>query len=317
MGKLAVVDALTHSESIVLTTHVSPDGDALGSLCSLGNLLKRMGKTTQLVIEDQLPDRFDYLPGFCDIHNSIAQIPFDTVVVLDCGTKNRVALSHWPQGKTVINIDHHSDNTLFGDINWLDTSAAAVGEMIYVLAEALGMGLSLDEATAVYSAIITDTGCFKYSNTTAKTHTIASQLFDLGVDHEMIVELAIVRRSMASLLLLREVLLTGQVENQIGILVLTQEALAKTQAPINETEGLVNHILAVDDVQIAIMFTEVESNTIKISLRSKGCYDVSRLAAQFGGGGHPRAAGCTITGSLDEVKDRLLTTAQVFLKENQ
>lgn len=297
----------------IVTCHVHPDGDAIGSLLAIGFVLKGLGKQVELVCSEGVPSVYLFLEGieFIKKERDHSVTP-EVLILVDCAEKDRCAIEPeiWNlPGLTVINIDHHITNTGFGNLNLIDPQAAATGEVLYRLFNDAGITLNRAIATALYTAVATDTGFFRYSNTSAFTLELASLLVkEYGVELAKIAEQVHEQKSFNSIRLLGEVLCTLKVGigGKVAWMVMDQSMLNHFQVENEETESFVNYARSIEGVEIGILFKELRPNEIKLSWRSSVAVDVSKLAAYFGGGGHARAAGCTINGPVDQVVNDVL-----------
>jgi phosphoesterase RecJ-like protein len=212
----------------------------------------------------------------------------------------------------VVNIDHHSTTALFGKINWIDSTASAVGEMVYNLCKATGVRVTKEIAECVYTALITDTGSFHYSNTTERTFKVASELVRTGVRPAKTAEAVFASYPWSRIQLLGEVLTTARrdITGQVACMRLTHEMQERTAAPDEVTDGFVNYPLTVGEVEATALLKECEPGIYRTSLRSKGDVNVARVAEKFGGGGHRNAAGCTLKGDWDEVEREIIGLLQ-------
>lgn len=281
--------------------HVHPDGDVLGTLLALGLALEARGWAVRCGGPHAAPAALGFLPGV-ERYIVLARVaePFDVVVLTDCPNPARTEglLEQARQAAgTVVNIDHHGDNRRYGDVNWIEPTAAATGEMVYDLLVALGAPLTPAIATNLLTAIHTDTGSFRYSNVTPKTFRIASTLTEAGAEPWRIAERLYERRTGDALRWLAETLARVEVsaDGRVAWLALPAGAVPETFV---ESEELVNYPRSIASVRVACLFREL-GGRVKVSLRAKGDVDVQRVAASFGGGGHPNAAGCTVPGPLD------------------
>jgi phosphoesterase RecJ-like protein len=301
------------NDRFVATCHVHPDGDAIGSLLAIGFVLKKYRKNFELICSEGVPSVYAYLEGSESIkkERDLSVTP-QVLISVDCAEKDRCALAPeiWNiPGLTVINIDHHISNIGFADLNLIDPQAAATGEVIYRLFGEAGLEFDSSVAIALYTAVATDTGFFRYSNTSAFTLELASMLVKkYGIEPSKIAEQVHEQKSFSAIRLLGEVLCTLQVGigGKVAWMVLDQPMLSKFQVENEETESFVNYARSIEGVEIGILFKELRANEIKLSWRSSVNIDVSKLAANFGGGGHARAAGCTINGPIDRVVNDVL-----------
>jgi bifunctional oligoribonuclease and PAP phosphatase NrnA len=292
--------------------HVHPDADVLGTLLALGLALETRGWRVTYGGPHRPPELLAFLPGV-DRYRQLAGLdePFDVAVLTDCPNPQRTEglIDHARRAaKVVVNIDHHPDNRLYGDVNWIDTSAAATGEMVYELLTALGAPLTPAIATNLFTAIHTDTGSFRYSNVTTRTFTIAAALVAAGARPELVSESLYEKRAPDALRWLGEALTRVEIspDGRIGWLALSAELVPER---IVESEELVNYPRSVASVRVACLLRERDGQ-VKVSLRGKGDVDVQKIAAQFGGGGHVNAAGCTIPGPLPEATRLVLAAAR-------
>ncbi|MDO4767598.1 MAG: bifunctional oligoribonuclease/PAP phosphatase NrnA [Pseudomonadota bacterium] len=299
-----IAEHLRATDNFLVTSHVSPDGDALGSMLAVGEVLDAMGKQVRLFNESGLPERFRWLSPRQEILRDLPDTEPETIIVLDCGSPQRAGtlLAPWLSSKTVVNIDHHLDNPLFGSINWVDQRVSSTGEMVGMLARELNVPLAGLLGEYVYLSLISDTGDFCFSNTRPETLEMAAEILRLGLlpgpFHEQ-------RQSTGTINQLR---MRGTVTQQatlhsqgrISLISFTRELFRQTGTGPEDTEGLVNRVLYLRGVQAAIATREEDNGSIKFSLRSKGDVNVQAVAARFGGGGHRNAAGGTLDMSVDE-----------------
>jgi phosphoesterase RecJ-like protein len=307
-------------DRFIATCHVNPDGDAIGSLLAIGSVLKRLGKQVELVCAEGVPSVYLFLEGSESIKEKRdPSITPEVLISVDCAEKERCVIDPeiWDiPGLTVINIDHHITNTGFGNLNLIDSQAAATGEVLYRLFDDARIPLNRGIAVALYTAVATDTGFFRYSNTSAFTLELTARLVkEHGIEPSKVAEQVHEQKSFNSVRLLGEVLCTLKVGigGKVAWMVLDQSMLRKFKVENEETESFVNYARSIEGVEIGILFKELRANEIKLSWRSSVAVDVSKLAAYFGGGGHARAAGCTINGPVDQVvKDVLKYVVEYY-----
>ena len=307
---------LKNKKDIALVSHVQPDGDAIGSILGLGLALIKSGKTVQIINPDGVPQMFTFLPG-CDlVRRSFLYVP-DTVVLMDCTDLDRIGplREFTADAENIINIDHHISNGFFGGINLVDTGAAATGEIAYALVKALGVEMDAEIASSLYTAIVTDTGSFQFENTTFQTHLIAAELLKHGTDLATIRTYLWESTPLESIRLITETLTTLELDEtcRIAWVTMPYEVFQRFGSTTEHLEGIVNYAKSIRGVEIAIVFKEYEPNRIKVGLRSKRVVDVNKLAQSLGGGGHKRASGCIIEGSLEEAKRIVLREAKKHL----
>jgi phosphoesterase RecJ-like protein len=290
--------------------HVHPDADVLGTLLALGAALEACGWRVVYGGPHPAPGALGFLPGV-ERYAVLEAVegPFDVAVLTDCPNPARtegLIDQARASASVVVNIDHHPDNRRYGHVNWIDTSAAATGEMIYRLLGGLGLPLTPAIATNLFTAIHTDTGSFRYSNVTPATFRIAAELVTAGADPAAVSSAIYERRAADSLRWLGESLARVQVteDGRVAWLALPAGAVPET---FIESEELVNYPRSIASVRVACLLRE-RGGQVKVSLRGKGDVDVQRIAAKFGGGGHPNAAGFTVPGALDAVTRTVLAS---------
>ena len=296
---------LLAAQKIVLCCHVSPDGDTLGSALGLARLLEQKGKEVTVFVDDDINKSLSFIPGIEKVRRPEAGVivEADLFVVVDASSFDRVGIcNEVVKAPVLLNIDHHISNTEFSDYLYLDAEAAAAGEIMCDLFEA--MGWEYDEAIAVdfYTAITTDCGSFRYSNTTSKTMQRAAKLLDYGVKPNEISDMLDIR-SRKTTELLAKVLpsLTFDYEGRVAHITITNDLYDKE----TQTDSFVSYPRYTEGVEVAVMFKAVEPEVTRVSMRSSSV-DVASVALSFGGGGHLRAAGCTIYAPVEEAKAQLL-----------
>ena len=300
---------------VLMLGHVHPDADVLGTLLALGQALEARGWTVTYGGPHPAPESLRFLPGI-DRYAPLAAVreALDVAVLTDCPNPDRTEglLAQARQaGGRVVNIDHHHDNRRYGDVNWVEPRAAATGEMVYALLTALGVPLTRPIAINLFTAIHMDTGSFRYSNVTPETFRIAGALVGAGADPAFVSNQLYERRSARALRLLSETLARVEMSPDGQVAWLALPAGAVPEAFI-EAEDLVNYPRSVESVRVACLLRERDGG-VKVSLRGKGDVDVSRIAARFGGGGHPNAAGCTVAGTLEQATQRVLAAIRAAL----
>ena len=302
--------SLRAAKRIAILSHENPEGDAIGSSLGAYSALSALGKEVAVYNPDPLPSYLGFLPGSSRIQATIPPEPyFDTYLVLDCGDRERTGrLLENAKGR-IVNIDHHASNSQFGDLNWVDENASSTGEMIYsLLFQEMGLPLSREAAISLYTAILMDTGSFRFSNTTPKSLLVAASLIKTGIAPDQIASHLYEQRTLGQLHVLGEMLSGIQVEEggRIAWGVITQQMLSQGRISLEETEGFVNYPRSVGGVEVAAIFKEADLRRYRVSLRSKGSVDVGKVASAFSGGGHHNAAGCTVAGDLNEVRKKVL-----------
>lgn len=306
-----VADAIRGFESFVITAHVNPEGDAIGSILGLALALKKIGKKVTVISRDPVPEFLHFLPGggMVRICDSIEE-PHDAFIAVDCDPE-RTGIRDLGLApvKKIINIDHHITNLKTSDIWWVDPDAAAAGEMVYDLISHMGIPIDIDIATNLYTCIFTDTGSFRYTNTDEAALSKSAKLLSYGVDTWQIAENVYESKSFGRMKLLGLVLSTiGRSEDgRVSWVVVKEEFYGATGTSAEDTDGFINYPRAVKGVEVAVLFREA-GDKVKLSLRSKGRVDVSRLAQGFGGGGHPNASGAVMDMGLEQAMSLVLPT---------
>ena len=285
----------------LLTSHVNPDGDAIGSELGLARLLRTLGKGAVVWNRDETPTVYRALPGAERIHAG-SEPPsgwpdkFDGVIVLECPSLDRCGLEEHVLERPLVNIDHHLGNQHYGAVNWVDPTAPAVGEMIFRLAQALRIELDPDTANALYLTLVTDTGGFRFANATPEAFEAAAALVRVGARPDEVSRWLYDSRSLGSLRLLAEMLdsLALHADGRVATAQLLPEMYERAGASQADAEGLIGYPRSIAGVEAAALARELPEGGVKVSLRSRGEVDVERIARQHGGGGHKNAAGYTI-----------------------
>ena len=296
----------------LLTSHVNPDGDAIGSELGLARLLRGLGKGAVVWNHDPTPTLYRPLPGSERIHvgeEPPAGFPdmFDAVIVLECPSPDRTGLEKQLAERPVINIDHHLGNQCYGVINWVDSAAPAVGEMVYRLAQGLKVSLEPEVASCLYLTLVTDTGGFRFSNATAAAFEAAATLVREGAHPEQVSQWLYESQPLAVVRLLGEMLQTLQTHEagRVATGRLTREMFARVGASPGDSEGLIDHLRSIAGVDAVALIRELEDGSHKVSLRSRGEVDVEKIARHHGGGGHRNAAGFTLKGDGEEIRGQV------------
>jgi len=315
-----VIAILKKYNRFILGCHLYPDGDAIGSLLALGLALMKTGKQVEMVLPEGIPLTFDFLPG---IHQTVTapSLQPEVIVSLDCAERARLQLPAevFAPDPVLVNIDHHISNDGFGHVNLVLPEAAATGQLVFQLLKKGGFPMDTAVASALYIAIATDTGFFRYANTTGEVLSIAAKLVEeFQISPSYLAERVYEEKSYASIRLLGEVLSTLQVsdDQRYSWMYLDQEMIRKYAVEMDEVENYVNYTSSIRGIEVGLFFKETKPDEVKISWRSKAGVDVSRLAAHFGGGGHARAAGCSVRGSLPAVMKEVLSFLQNYFAEN-
>lgn len=305
---------IEQSYSFIVASHVDPEGDAIGSALALYFALKGLGKKVVVYNESGVPRILRFLPGAECIKRELPSVnEYDAIFVVDCGDIDRLGkLKDKLEKLKIINIDHHSTNNAFGHLNFIDKTASAAGEVVYDLLRKLNVPFTKEIAINLYTAVVVDTGSFRYASTTPKSFKIAAELLTMGVDPWEVAKNIYENFPFERMKLLGDALQTMElVKNGLyAFMVVTKEMLSKYNATEDLTEGFVNFGRAVEGVEVSVLFKETGDDLYKLSFRSKGDIDVARIAQNLGGGGHKNAAGCKLKGSLTEVKEKVISAIE-------
>ncbi len=305
------VDRLRGAGRALVTSHRRPDGDALGSELALAELVDRLGVESVILNRDPEPVSLSELPGIERVRVG-DRLPedfpngFDLVITVECPDIDRAGLDGLDR-LPILNIDHHPDNPLFGEVNYVDDRAPAAGEMVWRMFRAAGIEPTPDAATNAFVALSTDTGDFRYSNATVRAFRAAAEMVEAGADPTRVADWVHGRRNAASVLLLGEALRTLELEHggRLAIIELDQSAFQRCRATPADSEDIINHPRSISGVLAVAFFKQWEAGVVQVSLRSRGAVNVRLVAAAFGGGGHTNAAGCSVPGALQEVRKRV------------
>lgn len=301
-----IIEVIRSNSSFLLTSHEGPDGDAVGSALALASFLRKIGKEVTVHFRDNVPELYAFLPDCASVLPYIPERHFDVAFILDIGEKRRagVEFCNFKQIGTLINLDHHLSCDNFGDHNLIDTTAAATGVLVYRIIQTYGYKIDLETALCLYVSIITDTGSFRYSNANKESFTIAGEMIEAGVNAWDVAEQLYENQPQKRLELLGQCLPTLEVikDGLAASVSVTLDMYAATNADSELTDGFVNYPRSIRGVEVAIFFRQLEERKFKIGFRSKGKVNVAAFSAAMGGGGHHNAAGCTLDGTLAEVK---------------
>jgi len=303
---------IERAQRTFLITHLNPDGDAIGSLLACALYLRGRNRYVTAYMQDPVPKNFRFLPGVDMVVHDLAPLSgsrYDVCLVLDSTDWERVG-GRPDSGidlGTIVNIDHHVSNRGFGDLNLVDPGASATAEIIFDILCGMEGPISEDVATCIYAGIMSDTGCFTYSNTNARAFEISQVLVEWGVRPDVVAEHIHESYPIARLEMLREALSTLEFSDDmtIGAMTISQEMFRKTHSGPDIIEGFIDYPRFVAGVKVAVLFRELPEGGYKVSFRSRSNLDVSRVAAHFGGGGHTNASGCTVHLPLDQVKEQV------------
>ncbi|MFN3660162.1 MAG: DHH family phosphoesterase [Brevinematales bacterium] len=299
----------------LVTTHVRPDGVAVGSSVALVTFLKHLGKEVIFALEEPLDQKYAFLSqaSLFEVWQDDKPVPsVDVVFVLDSGDISRIGkIQSWLGSAIIVNIDHHKDNTFFGSLNWVDNTASSVGEM---LVRWLGNRAKGEIAQALFLSLATDTGFFRFSNASPMVYKMAARLLKNGASQTVVLEYIYQNRPFEYLLLLQRLLehLELHHDGKLCIGYVSFEDMKDTNC--FDTEGLLEYLALIKGVVVYILLKEKEKGKISVSFRTRGSYDMSALAREFGGGGHTKAAGCLVEGDIRVWKEKILETSVDYIQ---
>ncbi len=307
----AVVETIRRHRRFAISTHINPEGDALGSALGLASLLKRLGKQAIVATDGGIPKAFEFLPKVARVTGNPADHRAEVALTTDVPVLSRLGCMapRFQRTKVTVNIDHHVSNHRFGQVNWVDPKASAVGEMIYRLYRVFRIRPTQEEARCLYVSIVTDTGSFRYASTTSAVHRIAADLIGTGVSPLKVAQDLYECHTPNDLKFLGEVLkkLRSTPDEKAAWLEIPLGLFQRFRPGSEIVDELVNYPRAVRTAEVAFVLREPKADgKIRISFRSKGRVDVNRIAQQFGGGGHRAASGCTLEGTLPQARRRVL-----------
>jgi len=310
----AVLNAIERGQRFLVSAHARPDGDAVGSILGCAMILEQLGKQAEMVSCDRVPLIYRTLPCSSAIRQvSRVEGEYDAVILLECDGIERSRLRGL-EGRFLINIDHHVSGRTFADINWIDTEACAVAEMVYDLAMHACVRITPEMATCLYTAVLTDTGSFCYDGTDAHTFELAAELVRHGAKSAAIAKDVYFSHPTSKMMLLGAALSNLRREGRIAWMWVTHDDMLRTNAAEEDCEGIVNYAIAIAGVDVAIFLRELSNHRVRLSLRSKGEVNVARIAERFGGGGHQHASGCTLDGPLPDASEMILEVARDMLR---
>lgn len=314
-----IVEVIKKFNKFNISFHVSPDGDSIGSALALMHGLRKLSKTANIVCKETVPEVFNYLVGVEEINKSTGKLDSDVdcVIVLDCGNVDRINFDTSEMNTRnylLLNIDHHLSNDYYGDLNYVDASYSAIGEIVYLLLKELEVTIDKEIAKCLYTSIITDCGSFRFSNTTKLTHQIAGDLISIGIDFPAIHSLIYENKNYSL------VKLSGKVidnmflccDDRVCFMEIRQKLLEEFNVDSSDASGLVDIGTTIKGIEV-VVFIKENSDGYKVSLRAKNNFDVRKLAEEYGGGGHSKASGFTYKGNLEELKTELIYKIGVAL----
>ena len=315
-----VLQEIRSRRRFVVTSHARPDGDGIGSALACAQILRVMGKDAEVVMHDGVPRIYQNLP-FADRVLQANRVPAnEAVILLECDSVKRTLLDGL-ESCFLMNIDHHASGRNFAHVNWIDPTVMATAELVFRLARLACVPVDRDIATCLYTALMTDTGSFMFEGTNEHTFTVARELVLAGADPALCARHIYFGHSTAKMRLLGAALSNLHREGALAWIWVTQEQMQRFGAREEDCEGLVNYALSMAEVQVAIFFRELPDSRYRVSLRSKGEVNVSKVAESFGGGGHICASGCSIEGPLAvavaQIVERLLAEPAVLKADSR
>jgi phosphoesterase RecJ-like protein len=307
-----IENIIEKEENFLITSHIRPDGDSIGTQLALGLALQAMGKNVSIFNEDPVPKCYSFLPHADWIKSFVNKdFSFDVGIILDCSEWERLGktASVIRNADIIVNIDHHPDSSGLGQYNYIDVSASATAEQVFLLLEHMNYPIGYDIALCLYVGILTDTGSFRYGNTTSKCHLIVSKLLELGIHPDHVSQMIYEQNSFMSVVLQGMLLINLQItpDNSIAWTSITKDMLNKIGYGIEfEPEGIISQIRSIEGVKVVVLFRDLGENKIKVNFRSKEDIDICQIAKEFNGGGHKQAAGCVIDGKLEVVEKMVI-----------
>jgi len=304
------------SRRIAITSHLRPDGDSICTSLALAGMIGRLGKRARIINHDPTPYPFSHMPEVKRI--TIGQVPargYDLIILLECANVDRSGMENL--GRIYkINIDHHYSNDNYADINWIDPAAAAVGEMAFLLGEKMGAPFTPEIAGHLYCAIVSDTGCFQFSNTTARAFAVCHKLVKLGASPIKTTEFLFNTNSPEKIKLLGRVLSTLQINNRgnIATIAMFKKYLQALRLKEIDTEDITTLARSIKGVEMVLFFKEMDKDTFRVSIRSKGEANAAAIAESFDGGGHVHAAGFTAFGQYERLIKEVPRKIETFLR---
>jgi len=307
---------LSRAESVAVVSHIRPDGDAIGSLLGMGLALLHAGKKVQLVLQDGLPQKYDFLPG-SEMVQRFIKAPFDTLIVVDCSDLERTGVVLQGQGSPDLVVDHHKTNLAFGRLNYVEPQAVATAAILAEKLHVWGFEVDREVAACLLTGILGDTIGFRTSNMSPQALRIAADLMERGADLPMIYQKTLLSRSIAELRYWGRGLTNINYEDGLLWTTLTLDDRIKAAYPENDDADLINLLSSASDILVVVLFIEQADGKVKVSWRSAEGIDVSQIAFEFGGGGHAAAAGADIIGSLENVVEIVLTKTKNLLGDRK
>lgn len=310
-----VLRSLGKFDRWVLTSHARPDGDAVGSVLACCQVLRALGKMTDVVLADGVPLIYRSLPYAGTVRQAPAVTgDSEAAIILECDSVQRTRLQGL-EGRFLVNIDHHLSGRAFADVNWIEPEACATAELIYRLAQAAQVKITPDMATCLYTAVLTDTGSFCYQGTSERTFALAQELVRAGAEPSRIAQNVYFANPTSKMRLLGAALSSLHRDRALAWMHVTGEQMERCEAVEEDCEGLVNYALGIAGVEVAVFFREIEEGRFRVSVRSKGAVNVAAIAETFGGGGHACASGFAMDGPLAVAAERILALLRAALHQ--
>lgn len=318
--KSNILDLIKQSNQIIVVTHIGPDGDAIGSLTAVGQVLKKLGKNPHLVCDDGVPNRFCFLPETGSVRTEPALDTYDLLIAVDCGDEQRMgkaysSLKH--VSPKIINIDHHVTNTNFGDINLVDSEATSTTEILFDLFQSFGVELDAKVALSLLTGLVTDTIGFRTAGVTGYTLNVASQLIDAGADLSFVTMQALNVKPLSTVQLWQVGLANMKIKEGFIWTTISQAEQGEIGFTGSGTNGLVNILADIDIAHMGAALLEMPDGSVRVGFRSRVPYDVSGIATELGGGGHPLAAGCSMAGPLEAAEAKVVEVTLTSLRKQK
>ena len=312
-----VLKEIEQRDAFVLTSHARPDGDAVGSVLALYQMLRQLGKDVLVIMRDAVPLIYTPLP-YSEVILHAHKVPGEApaaAIILECDSIHRTRLLGL-EGRFLVNIDHHSSAREFGDVNWIDPSACAVAEMVHKLGLAAGATITPEIATCLYTAVLTDTGAFCFVGTNDRTFELALQLVRGGAKPAEVAHHVYFSNPASKMRLLGASLSNLHRDGALAYMHISLNEMERSGGLEEDCEGIVNYALSIQGVEVALFFRELADGRYRVSLRSKGQVNVAAVAEQFGGGGHSCASGCAVSGPLSTSLELILTQLRNISPQN-
>lgn len=314
-----ILSIIKEHDKFLITSHMDPDGDSIGSQLGLYHALRDAGKKSLIVNQGVVPAKYNFLDRVSAVRSQDKKIEFvpEVVFIIECPSLERIGLVRnlIPESATTVNIDHHPGNSHYADVNLVDSEASAAGEIIYFILVQGGYEITSQIATQLYAAIASDTGGFRFGSTSARGMKVASELIRRGADPKFISDRLFNSFSPETIRLLGHTLssLKLDADGKIGYVTVTLDDLNRSGADLQNSEGFVDFTLAISGITLGILFKEISRDEVKVSVRSQDGFDAAAFARMFNGGGHTNAAGFTQRGPLKSIIDQVISRAREFV----